>query len=344
MTAPPPPPPASARRFVGWAGVLVLLAWMGIASSMSTSAIESIEGPVPFVFPALALLGLMARFPPPRTSSAFARLGGVVLLAWLLSSFATANTTNWGQDTWLIGVIQTFQHAFCDHGGHSVFHGAPAVRFGVVVVPIALLSLVSRRRELHVLGPLAVLTTVASEPHSLPVTIVFGGVWWAGRVLRGVATRRWTMSIALVALPGAALESHLHVVSSGGAFGDEFFIFAHPLISAIAIVVLIIAGGVALRRRRVARAGQAWAAAIGFGVCIVASMVRGMGIVAGPLLVLVAAGPSTRARALLWGVGAVGAGWACDAITSSDAGFSLVAIAAVAGLRHALSARRIARR
>jgi hypothetical protein len=299
MTA--PTPPLSAKRFTGWAGVLVLLVWMGIASSTSPSAIEAIEGPVPLVWLALFLLGVMGRWAPPRGATPFMRLGGVVLLAWLLASFAAASSMNWGADPWLIRLIDTFHHP--EH----------AAGFVAIAVAMALMSSVSRRRELWVLGPVAVVSTAVAKELLIPSAVVVGGIWWAGRVLRGTATRRWTWTIVLVAALGTAPEAIGTICGWGGTYGSTVFVlFSHPLAAVVAIVAVVVcgvAGGLALRRRRIGRAARHWAVGLGWGGVVVAYVVLGgcsdIVLGAGPLLLFLAAGPRTPWSTLLWGAASV---------------------------------------
>ena len=293
----PPPPPLSATRFTGWAGVLLLLVWMGIASSTSPSATEAIEGPVRFDWLALGLLGVMGRWPPPRGATPFMRLGGVVLLAWLLASFSAASGLDWAADPWLIGLIGTFHHP--DH----------AAGFVVIAVAVALMSSVSRRRELWVLGPVAVVSTAVAHELMIPSAVVVGGIWWAGRVLRGTATRRWTWTIVLVTALGTAPESIGAICGGGGTYGIDVFVpFSHPLAAVVAIVAVVVrgvTGGLAMRRHRIGLAARHWAVGLGWGGVAVGYFVLGgcsdIVLGAGPLLLFLAAGPRTRWSTLQWG-------------------------------------------
>lgn len=195
-------------------------------------------------------------------------------------------------------MVQTFQHL--EH----------LTRFVVVVVAVALLSSVSRRREMWILGPLAVVVGVVAKQQALPGAVLVGDVWWAGRVLRGAATHRFTMTIAVITALGTAPES-VAILCGYGGNGSTFFVpFMLPLVAVvacpIAFVGLAVAGGVALRRRRVARAGHRWAAALGFGGVAVGTFVLGgcssVVLGTGPLLLFVAAGPRIRWSTLLWGL------------------------------------------
>jgi hypothetical protein len=292
-------PPPSATRWIGWAGVVAILLWMALAAARSTRGIEHLEGPVSFELLALALLGAMMRWFAPVGSSVFMRFGAVVLLAWLVSAWAGAWSMNWGAEPWLIAMVQTFQHL------------DDLARFVVVAVAVAALSSVPRRREMWILGPLAVVVGVVDQWPSLPSTVLVGGVWWAGRVIRGVATRRFTMTIAVITALGTAPESVGRLCGYGGSYGRTFFVpFMLPLVEVvacpIAFVGLAVAGGVALRRRRVALAGRLWAAGLGFGGVAVGALVLGgcsdVVLGTGPLLLFVAVGPRTRWSTLLWGV------------------------------------------
>jgi hypothetical protein len=299
-TAAMQPPPSSPTRFLGWAGIAAILMWMGFAAWRSPSGIQDLEGPVWFEVLAFVLLGAMMRWPPPTGASPFARLGAVVLLSWLLSSWVGAWSMNWGDEPWLIAMVQTFQHL--EHFG----------RFMVVVVAVALVSSVSRRRELWILGPLAVVVGVVAERLSLPGAVVIGGVWWAGRVIRGTATRRWTVHLALVTALGTAPEAGAVVCGYGGSYGSDLFFFPHVLLVAFPVVCpllfvgLGVAGGVALRRHRAGPAARLWAAGLGIGGLDVGnSLLGGCGAVVmgtGPMLLVLAAGPRTRWSTLSWGV------------------------------------------
>lgn len=291
-------PPPSVTRWIGWAGVVAILLWMGLATWRSKSGIEHLDGPVWFELLAFALLAAMMRWPPPAGSSVFARFGAVVLLSWLVSAWAGVWLMTWGDAPWPIAMVQTFQHL--DH----------LARFVVVVVAVALVSSVSRRREMWILGPLAVVIGVVAQPMTLPSAVLVGGVWWAGRVVRGAATRRFTMTIAIITVLGTIPVAYSlcgYTNRYGNVIFSPFMLsFVDLVVCPVVFVGLVVAGGRALRRDRLARAGRLWAAALGLvalAVCLIPFArwsCAAMGT--GPLLLFVAAGPHSRWSTLLWGV------------------------------------------
>lgn len=321
-------------QWFGWVGVLVVVAWTGLARLMSSTDVEAIAGPVRFGWVALALLVGMVRWPPVHASP-FARLGGVTLLAWLLTSFTSVYLKEREGDPWLLQVVETFQYN--DNAWH----------FGVVALGIALVSRCTPRREMWVLGPLAVGATSQGQ---LPAAFVVAVVWWGGRVMRGRVSWRWTLAmlvvVPLVAIPetrffrchgtfwgalmltialGAALVSSPKSVAvlggRGTIWGD---VVALPVVAltamvivcepsyAIAIVVLLsAAAAVALWRRQAERAVRLWATMLGFSFRFAldgftlddASSVGD----AAPLLALfLFFGPRARWSPVLWGSACAG--------------------------------------
>lgn len=291
--------PARGQWF-GWVGVVLVVLWTVLSGLRSTTDVHAIEGAVPFACVALVLLAGMKRWAPPRTSSTFAQLGGVALLAWLLTSFAGAFSMNWGRDPWLLQVVETFHH------------GSGSLRFGVVALAVALLSRSSRAREMWVLGPLAVATSVV--PH-LPTAFVIAGVWWGGRVMRHRASWRWTLAMFLVAILATSPESMGVMCGYGDNWGSilalPFLLLSRLLrgpeayFSLPIMVVLAVLGAVALRRRKTERAGRLWATAIGFSCFVVGGFALGgcssVVVGAGPLVVFLFFGPRTRWSTVLWG-------------------------------------------
>jgi hypothetical protein len=282
-------------QWFGWGGVVLVVAWTVLSGLGSSTDVLAIDGALPFACVALPLLVGLKRWAPPRASSAFVQLGAIALLAWLLTSFASAFSMNWGSDPWLLQVVETFHH------------GAASLRFGVIALAIALVSRCSRPRELRVLGPLAVVASL--QGGHLPVAFIVAGVWWAGRVLRHRASWRWTLAMFLVAILATSPESMGLMCGYGDIWGGvlalPFLVPTMLLYSVPIVVVLVVVGALARRQGKAERAGRLWATAIGFSCFVVGGFALGgcsdVGVGTGPLVVFLFFGPRTRWSTLLWG-------------------------------------------
>jgi len=193
---------------MGWVGIALVTFWLAVGGCSST-AVHAIKGPLPFVafVPLLVFVVERAR----RLGNGedlFARVGLIGLYSWLTVAFSNAFSMNWGDDPFLLQIVETFHHS------------TGAIHFALVFAIIAGAWAIGEEGELHALGLLAVLTSAV-----FMVGIVeFVCIWFAIRLCKKTAQLKWSVGVGIVAFLALLPEVDGSLCSWGASWGSAPFV------------------------------------------------------------------------------------------------------------------------